>query len=142
MRLFFFTVLAVSGLGCATTSSTSKGDPAEEVLDQYTDDVQIEDLVQGSGDAAAAGNTLTVHYTGWLVSGARFDTSEGKEPLTFKLGARRVIKGWDQGLVGLKVGGKRKLIIPPKLGYGSKASGDIPPDSRLIFEVQLLKLEK
>ncbi|MDP1823722.1 MAG: FKBP-type peptidyl-prolyl cis-trans isomerase [Archangium sp.] len=84
---------------------------------------------------------VVVHYTGTLTSGQTFDSSLGKDPLRFRLGARRVIKGWDQGLLGQRVGGKRRLIIPPRLAYGDRVKGSIPPGSWLIFEVELLAVE-
>jgi len=132
--------LAVGLLVVASFSCKSAPEPAEDVVEQYSDELQVTDLVVGTGETAVAGSTVTVHYRGTLTNGQLFDSSLTREPLTFKLGARRVIKGWDQGLVGMKVGGKRQLIIPPRLGYGSKAVGDIPPDSHLIFDVELLQV--
>ena len=100
----------------------------------------IIDLVLGEGDEAKSGQTVTVNYTGTLENGEQFDTSYGRAPFPFPLGGGRVIKGWDEGVAGMKVGGKRKLIIPPELGYGSRNMGPIPANSTLIFEVELLKV--
>ncbi|MCA9689375.1 MAG: FKBP-type peptidyl-prolyl cis-trans isomerase [Nannocystaceae bacterium] len=100
----------------------------------------IEDLVIGGGDEAKAGQRVDVHYTGWLVSGQKFDSSLDRgRPFSFKLGRRQVIQGWDEGVAGMRVGGKRRLTIPPHLGYGARgAAGVIPPNATLIFEVELL----
>ncbi len=101
----------------------------------------IEDLVAGEGRQAKKGDDVTVHYTGWLTSGEKFDSSlDRSEPFTFHLGGGQVIKGWDQGVVGMKVGGKRRLVIPPEMGYGGRPVGSIPANSTLIFEVELLKV--
>lgn len=101
------------------------------------------DLKVGEGPSPEAGRRVTVHYTGWLKSGKKFDSSlDHGEPFTFVIGVGQVIKGWDEGVFSMKVGGKRKLIIPAKLGYGSGgAGGVIPPNATLIFEVELLKVD-
>jgi len=103
----------------------------------------IEDIIVGQGAEAVKYSIVTVNYTGWLEDGTKFDSSlnTGREPLRFTLGAGQMIQGFDQGIVGMKVGGKRKLTIPPNLGYGSQDKGIIPPNSTLIFELDLLIVE-
>jgi FKBP-type peptidyl-prolyl cis-trans isomerase len=100
----------------------------------------IEDLVVGNGATAQAGQSVVVHYTGWLTNGQKFDSSvDRNDPFDFRLGAGQVIPGGDQGVAGMQVGGKRKLTIPPNLAYGSRgAGGVIPPNATLVFEVELL----
>lgn len=104
------------------------------------DTLKIEELVVGNGKEAKAKDKVTVHYTGWLTDGKKFDSSVDRgDPFTFILGAGQVIQGWDQGFAGMKVGGKRKLTIPPHMGYGAHgAGGVIPPNATLVFEVELL----
>ena len=106
--------------------------------------LQYWDIVVGAGATAAAGKTVKVHYTGWLTDGKKFDSSVDRgQPFSFPLGGGRVIKGWDEGVAGMKVGVKRQLRIPPELGYGARgASGAIPPNATLIFDVELLDVGK
>lgn len=101
-----------------------------------------EELTIGTGAEATRGKPVTVHYTGWLTNGTKFDSSKDRDdPFVFNLGLGQVIAGWDEGVTGMKVGGKRKLTIPPQLGYGARgAGGVIPPHATLVFEVELLKV--
>ena len=102
--------------------------------------LQYEELCVGEGATAKAGQTVTVHYTGWLTDGKKFDSSKDRnDPFQFSLGAGEVIRGWDEGVQGMQVGGVRKLTIPASLGYGARgAGGVIPPNATLVFEVELL----
>ena len=122
--------MGAAGLSGCGQSSTS------------VDSLLIEDEVVGTGPAAKSGDSVTVNYTGWLTDGTKFDSSlDRNEPFTFTLGAQEVIAGWDQGVAGMKVGGKRKLTIPPDLGYGARGAGGlIPPNATLVFEVELLTI--
>jgi len=122
----------------AATSATASKDAAAPA-----GDLKIEDLKVGTGAEAVAGKKVTVHYTGTLTDGKKFDSSvDRKQPFTFNLGAGEVIQGWDKGVAGMKVGGKRKLTVPPNLGYGERGAGNvIPPNATLIFDVELLKVE-
>jgi FKBP-type peptidyl-prolyl cis-trans isomerase FkpA len=121
--------LAACGGGDSGTAPTDSGQVASE------------DLVVGTGATAVAGDSLTVNYTGWLADGTKFDSSYDRgQPYPFRLGAGQVIKGWDQGIPGMKVGGKRRLIIPPSLAYGSSGYGPIPPNATLKFEVELVSI--
>lgn len=103
-------------------------------------ELEITDIEQGEGAEAKPGDQVEVHYTGWLTDGTKFDSSVDRgQPFSFQLGGGQVIRGWEQGVAGMKVGGNRKLEIPPELGYGARgAGGVIPPDATLVFEVQLL----
>jgi FKBP-type peptidyl-prolyl cis-trans isomerase len=136
LKLRSTTLLALLAVGAMVACST--GAPTE---------LKKKDLVTGTGETAEKGLAVTVHYTGWLYvnghRGKKFDSSLGKEPFTFKLGAGEVIEGWDRGVEGMKVGGKRELIIPSQMGYGAAgAPPDIPPNATLDFEVQLLGMQK
>ncbi len=105
------------------------------------DNLKIEDIKEGNGAIAGDGDEVSVHYTGTLTNGKKFDSSVGGEPFKFKLGAGDVIQGWDLGVIGMKVGGIRKLTIPSELGYGERGAGSsIPPNSTLIFEIELLNV--
>ncbi len=112
-----------------------------EVLGVTGEGLQITDVVVGTGPEARSGQTVAVHYTGTLADGTKFDSSKDRgQPFSFTLGTGQVIKGWDQGIVGMKVGGTRTLVIPPALGYGDRGTGPIPPNATLNFEVELLAI--
>lgn len=146
-------VAMLSAAGCAAqpeqstpTEQTTTDEAADQAPAQTTPDVtelQIEDMIEGPGDEATTGKTAVVHYTGWLTDGTKFDSSlDSGQPFEFTIGAGQVIPGWEQGVAGMKVGGKRKLIIPPSLGYGEQgAGGVIPPNATLVFEVELLEVK-
>jgi FKBP-type peptidyl-prolyl cis-trans isomerase len=148
--ILFAALGVVSGCGNTNKSNTSSAPSTSspmKVNGQPTttaSGLQYWDFVVGSGATAAAGNTVKVHYTGFLTTGAKFDSSRDRgEPFSFPLGARQVIKGWDEGVAGMKVGGQRQLRIPPELGYGATgAGGVIPPNATLIFDVELLEVGK
>ena len=162
MKIFFLGILAIIILGIAgfvlsldktptvievTDSQATK----QEVNNQQTqqieimpvDELQIEDTIIGEGKEAIAGKVVSVHYTGTLVDGTKFDSSVDRgTPFQFTLGAGQVIKGWDQGVLGMKVGGKRTLIIPSDLAYGPAGRpGTIPPSATLIFDIELLDIK-
>ncbi len=132
----FFFVFGQTLVSFFTSSNTE-----EKMLQESQ--LQIQDNPVGTGEMATQGSTVTVHYTGRLTDGTIFDSSlDRNEPFKFVLGDARIIKGWNQGISGMRVGGKRILIIPAELGYGAEAVGQIPPNSTLIFEVDLLNVEK
>ena len=110
--------------------------------EQAPTDLQVEDLTVGTGAQAQTGSTVSVHYKGTLLNGTVFDSSYSRgTPFSFTLGQNTVIQGWEQGVLGMKVGGKRKLVIPPDLAYGPRATGPIPANSTLVFEVELLDVK-
>jgi FKBP-type peptidyl-prolyl cis-trans isomerase len=139
--------LVVFAAGCSKSEAPKQDQPATQPAaaaapqpGATVTELKIEDSKTGTGDEAVAGKSVTVHYTGWLTDGTKFDSSKDRgQPFTFQLGGGQVIKGWDQGVVGMKVGGVRKLTIPASLGYGARgAGGVIPPNATLVFEVELL----
>ena len=131
--------------GAAGSGTTTTGGTAASAANTVTmpDGLKYQDLTVGSGATAQSGNKVSVHYTGWLTDGTKFDSSLDRgQPFEFTLGAGNVIRGWDEGVKGMKVGGKRRLTIPPDLGYGAAgAGGVIPPNATLVFEVELLKVQ-
>ena len=161
-RLVLPAALALIVTGCSQPSgdsdaATDTASAAAEVADaapgggpEVVEELIITDIETGDGDAAEAGKNIIVHYTGWLYDptqpgnkGNKFDSSVDRgQPFVFPLGAGRVIQGWDQGFDGMQIGGKRVLIIPPEMGYGARGAGsDIPPNSTLLFEVELLGIQ-
>jgi|SRR5215469_414044 len=147
-RFFAFsTLLAFVALGIASAmpQATASGPTKVDGKPKTTaSGLQYWDIKVGTGATAAAGKTVKVHYTGWLTDGKKFDSSVDRgQPFAFSLGAGQVIKGWDEGVAGMKVGGKRQLRIPPELGYGARGAANvIPPNSTLIFDVELLDVGK
>jgi FKBP-type peptidyl-prolyl cis-trans isomerase len=161
LRLVGLAVLAGVVAGCSQPADDADveraAEPAAEVVDtapgggpEVVEELIITDVKAGDGATAEAGKNIIVHYTGWLYDpaqpankGKKFDSSVDRgQPFVFPLGAGRVIQGWDQGFDGMQIGGKRILIIPPEMGYGARGAGaDIPPNSTLLFEVELLGIQ-
>ena len=138
-------VISVSGCGRKETGepkSTKQGGTPAAAWIKLDSGLEYSDIKVGAGAEAKDGDVVTVHYKGWLDDETVFDSSKkpGREPFVFTLGAGQVIPGWDQGVKGMKVGGKRELKIPPSLGYGDMEQGQIPANSTLHFEVELLKI--
>lgn len=133
-------MVVLKGTGPAAVEVTASPTTAASV--DANAKIEQMDEVEGTGAEAVAGKTVSVNYTGTLTDGTKFDSSyDRNQPFSFVLGAGEVIKGWDQGVAGMKVGGKRKLVIPPSLGYGAQANGKIPANSTLVFEVELLDVK-
>ncbi len=133
-------VPAQTGLPQSTSSAQTGSQSANMIT--MADGLQYQDLTVGTGQEAKAGDTVTVNYVGKLTNGQIFDSSyDRNQPFTTQIGVGQVIKGWDEGIPGMKVGGKRELIIPPSLGYGAQGAGPIPPNSTLVFLVELLSVK-
>ncbi len=152
--IVLFLILGLVIVGCQKAEKTEGGkmESAAEPEGAVTEGKMVmtatglsyQDIVVGEGDEAVAGKTVAVHYTGWLKDGTKFDSSVDRgTPFEFPLGAGRVIKGWDEGVAGMKVGGKRIMLIPPELGYGERGAGGgvIPANAVLKFEVELLAVK-
>lgn len=143
---FLATVVAIiiaSGCGGPGPGGGERDEAAGGKRVTTASGLEYEDLVVGTGASPQPGQTAVVHYTGWLADGKKFDSSHDRNrPFEFPVGRRRVIQGWDEGVLTMKVGGKRKLWIPPELGYGERGFGRvIPPNSDLVFEVELLEIK-
>jgi len=144
MRLFVLAVLvAAVKPGCAQSFDPKMPPSVPEASGKVTESATLRyiDIQPGTGAAAGPGQEYTVHYTGWLRDGTRFDSSVGKDPLKFVQGRRQVIAGWEMGFEGMKVGGKRRLFLPYQLAYGEQGRGPIPPKAELIFDVELLAVK-
>ena len=148
-RLFCATLLlAAAACGPRGDRAAAGGFSAELGIDttaltKTESGLRYVDVSTGQGEEASPGRTATVHYTGWLTSGKKFDSSRDRnEPFSFPIGGQQVIAGWDEGVAGMQVGGRRKLVIPPELGYGAAgAPPDIPPNAILVFDVELLDVK-
>jgi FKBP-type peptidyl-prolyl cis-trans isomerase FkpA len=142
--IFLLIVAALVALNWSKiiTKEISTGESDADMI-TITSGLQYQDILVGDGKEANTGDFVRVHYTGWLVDGTKFDSSLDRvQPFEFQLGAGMVIQGWDEGVAGMKIGGKRKLTIPPELGYGERgAGGVIPPGATLIFDVELLEIK-
>ena len=139
--------LVVVALGaCGGGDGSAGGGGEDDGCDHGTvtseSGLEYKDIECGDGETAEAGDTVFVHYTGKLADGTEFDSSEGRDPLKVTLGTGGVIPGFDEGLTGMKLGGKRELTIPPELGYGPTGTGPIPPNATLIFEVEIVDIKK
>jgi FKBP-type peptidyl-prolyl cis-trans isomerase FkpA len=140
LSIFLGVLMTTPGSSQSTASPTKvEGNPTKT-----KSGLEYWDIKAGTGDTAVAGKMVRVHYTGWLTDGKKFDSSVDRgQPFAFPLGGGQVIKGWDEGVAGMKVGGKRQLRIPPELGYGPRgAGGVIPPNATLIFDVELIGVGK
>ncbi len=138
--VFAYFIFGLNG----TSNTTAPISPTPQMQASNTDKLQIVDEKIGSGSAVKKGDTVEINYVGTLTNGQVFDSTalHNNGPFTTQIGVGQVIKGWDEGVIGMKIGGKRKLVIPPSLGYGNQAVGSIPPNSTLIFQVELVGIKK
>lgn len=141
-RLLIAIFVLSIGVSAVAATKTTKKETKKSATEAAVKELKIEDLKKGTGEEATNGKTVSVHYTGWLTDGKKFDSSLDRgQPFDFKLGTGQVIPGWDKGVAGMKVGGKRKLTVPPDMGYGPNGMGPIPPNATLVFEVELLAVK-
>ncbi len=146
LRIMILIVSAMLLFACSTNKKVETKEVEEPMKSKWTTNtgLEIEVLQEGDGAVAKAGDYVNVHYTGWLLDGTKFDSSVDRgQPFSFVLGRRKVIKGWDEGVAGMKIGEKRMLTIPPELGYGAMGAGGgvIPPNATLKFEVELISIK-
>ena len=156
LRRLVILSLALVSLACGKSYFEGPTGPVDPATQSFAPSLNVEissmnrtasglyyrDRNVGQGQIAASGDSVRAHYTGWLPDGLRFDTSRGADPLYFKLGVGSVIRGFDEGLVGMRVGGVRQLVIPSNLAYGSSPNGNIPRYSNLVFEIELMEVKK
>jgi len=140
--IFAYFIFGLNGSTPAANTTDSMTIPTAPAPTSSSDKLQIQDEKNGTGRTVQKGDTVEINYVGTLANGTKFDASaDHGGPFTTQIGVGQVIKGWDEGVIGMKVGGKRKLTIPPSLGYGNQAAGSIPPNSTLIFQVELVKIK-
>ena len=140
--IILIAVVAASYLLLTQNKSKNTEENLNQVINNSNNGLKIEDIKVGTGSAVKAGDTVVINYTGTLEDGTKFDSSyDHGQPFTTQIGVGQVIKGWDEGVVGMKVGGERKLTIPPDLAYGDQSVGSIPPNSTLIFDVSLVAIK-
>ncbi len=142
LAVFSYFALGLNGRQGNSANNGTAPETATTEDVKIPDNLKIEDTLEGTGSAVKTGDTVSIHYAGTLEDGTPFDSSYDRgQPFETPIGAGQVIKGWDLGVVGMKVGGKRRLTIPPELGYGEQGSGTIPPNSTLIFDVELMEIK-
>jgi FKBP-type peptidyl-prolyl cis-trans isomerase len=142
--LALLVLVVVAAFALAQTKAPAATGPTKVTGDgtKTSTGLQYWDIKVGTGRTADRGNTVKVHYTGWLTNGKKFDSSVGGQPFQFRIGAHQVIAGWEEGVTGMKVGGKRQLRIPPNLAYGKDGyPGAIPPNATLVFDIELLRVD-
>lgn len=154
-RRAFALALVVFAAACGDSSPNSPGTPSDPATETFaaalgvniasmtkiSPDLYIQDLVVGTGDVASTGRTVRMTYTGWTVNGAQFDSNVGGTPLPFTIGTRDIIQGWNLGVAGMRLGGKRKLVIGSNLGYGPSGNFPIPGNATLVFDVQMVGIQ-
>ena len=135
-------VLIVIAVVLNSRNASQKTEPVVPSTMQNEDKLKVEDVKEGTGEAVKKGDIIVIHYSGTLENGQKFDSSYDRdEPFETQIGVGNVIQGWDEGVIGMKIGGKKKLTIPPSMGYGDQATGSIPPNSTLIFDLELLSIK-